>query len=251
MGNVTSALVTGGGSGVGAAIALDLAQSGTQVTITGRRFAALEAIATQHASIHAFAADVTDMASMQAAFADHVARCGAPDLVVANAGAANSAPFGKVSEDNWAQTLAVNLTGTFNTFQAALAVMDRAQPGRLVAVASTAGLRGYGYVAPYCAAKHGVVGLVRALAQELAKTKITVNAICPGYIDTPMVDDTIQNIMAKTGLTADEARAQLVAHNPQSRLIAPDEISAAVQYLCSAGAAGVNGQALSINGGEI
>ncbi len=251
MGKVTSALVTGGGSGVGAAIALDLAQSGIQVTITGRRFAALKAIAAQHANIRAFAADVTDLAAMQAALADHVERCGPPALVVANAGAANSAPFGKVSAENWAQTLAVNLTGTFNTFQAALAVMDRAQPGRLVAVASTAGLRGYGYVAPYCAAKHGVVGLVRALAQELAKTKITVNAICPGYIDTPMVDETVANIVAKTGMSADDARKQLVAHNPQKRLILPTEIAAAVQYLCSTGATSVNGQALSINGGEV
>ena len=251
MGKVISALVTGGGSGVGAAIALDLAQSGTQVTITGRRFAALKAIAAQHDNIQAFTADVTDLAAMQAALADHVERCGPPALVVANAGAANSAPFGKVSAENWAQTLAVNLTGTFNTFQAALAVMDRAQPGRLVAVASTAGLRGYGYVAPYCAAKHGVVGLVRALAQELAKTKITVNAICPGYIDTPMVDETVANIVAKTGMSADDARKQLVAHNPQKRLILPTEIAAAVQYLCSTGATSVNGQALSINGGEV
>ncbi|MEX0969490.1 MAG: SDR family NAD(P)-dependent oxidoreductase [Paracoccaceae bacterium] len=251
MRTVTSALVTGGGSGVGAAIALDLAQKGAQVTITGRRRAALEAIAAQHENIHPHIADVTDMAAMQEAMAEHTAHAGAPELVVANAGAATSAPFAKISAADWAQMLAVNLTGTFNTFQAALGVMDRATPARLVAVASTAGLRGYAYVAPYCAAKHGVVGLVRALAQELAKSKITVNAICPSYIDTPMVDETVDNIVAKTGLSAEVARAQLVAQNPQKRLITPDEIAAAVQYLCSIGAAGINGHTLSINGGEI
>lgn len=245
------ALVTGGGTGVGAAIALALAKEGAAVTISGRRKGPLAEVADQSDLISAVAADVTDAASVAALFDEAKAKNGAVDIVVANAGAAESAPFGKVDEGHWQRMIDVNLTGVFLTLQAALADMQKQSWGRMISVASTAGLKGYSYVAPYCAAKHGVVGLTKALALETAKTGITVNALCPGFVDTPLLDQSVQNIVEKTGRSPEEARKILASSNPQGRLIQPDEVAATTLWLCSEAAGSVTGQALSISGGEV
>lgn len=238
-------LITGGGTGVGADMARRFAQAGAEVVIAGRRMEALSAVAGHADGIRALQADVTEEASV----ADLFARAGPCDIVIANAGAADSAPFGKMSLSHWNQMLAVNLTGTFLTFREALVQMP-ATGGRLIAIASVAGLRGYPYIAAYAAAKHGVVGLVRALGDEVATKGITVNAICPGYLDTEMTDRSIANISAKTGKSAVEARAVLEAASPQKRLFDPAEVSAAALWLASAGACGVNGQTITISGGS-
>ena len=238
------AIVTGAGSGVGAAVALALADAGATVTIVGRRRAALEEVARANMRLIPAVADVTDAASLRQAIDAAVAKVGPASIVVANAGAAESAPFARTTPDAFRATIEVNLTGVFNTFQAGL--MSMAPGGRLIAIASTAALKGYPYVSAYCAAKHGVVGLVRSLALELASTGTTVNAICPGYTETPMLD----NIVARTGRSRTEAEAMLKAGNPQKRFIQPREIAETVAWLCSEAAASVTGQAISISGGE-
>src|SRR5690606_4631612 len=166
---------------------------------------------------------------------------------IANAGAAESAPLGRTTMDQWNAMLAVNLTGIFLTFREGLAQLPGW--GRLIAVASTAGLKGYAYVAPYAAAKHGVVGLCRSHALEVAKKPVTVNALCPGFLDTEMTDRSVANIVAKTGMSAEEARASLAATNPQKRLIQPEEVVSAALWLCGPGSDGINGQAIAIAGG--
>jgi 3-hydroxybutyrate dehydrogenase len=202
------AIVTGAGSGAGEAIALALAGKGARVTAIGRRLAPLEALAAQDDRIIAVSADVTDADAMASAIAEAVERNGAPTIVIANAGSAESAPFQRTDAALFRATLDVNLTGVFNTFQASFVKMNRAQPGRMIAIASTAGLKGYAYVSAYCAAKHGVVGLVRSLAQEFAKTGVTVNAICPGFTETPMLHRSIDNIVEKTGRSREEAEVR-------------------------------------------
>ncbi len=239
-------LVTGGGSGAGADLALGFARAGAaEVVICGRRLAALEGTAAQHPAIRPLACDVTEEASVAALYA----QAGRVDIVIANAGQADSAPFAKTSLDQWQRMLSVNLTGVFLTFREGLRQFDGW--GRLVAVASTAGLKGYARVAPYAAAKHGVVGMVRSLALEVARGPVTVNAICPGFLDTEMTDQSVRVISEKTGRTPEEARAALAAMSPQNRLYRPDEVTATALFLCGAGSEGINGQSIAIAGGEI
>ena len=238
-------LITGGGSGAGENLALGFASTGAEVVITGRRLAALQAVVAQASNIRAVQADVTDEASVAAMFA----AAGPCDVVIANAGAADSAPMARTSLAQWNAMLAVNLTGVFLTLRDGLNQMQGW--GRLISVASTAGLKGYAKVAPYAAAKHGVIGLTRSLALEIAKKPITVNAICPGFLDTPMTDHSIEVIAEKTGKTLEQAKAALEAMNPQGRLIAPAEVTATALWLCGPGSQGINGQAISIAGGEI
>ncbi len=244
-------VVTGGGTGTGAAIAEALAHAGGRVTVLGRREAPLREVAKQHKFIGWVTCDVTDPAAVRAAFEQARGLNGPVGVVVANAGAADSTPFGKMTAEGFRSMLDVNLGGVFNAFQAGLADMERAGEGRMIAIASTAGLKGYPYVAGYCAAKHGVVGLIRALAVELGRSGITVNAICPGFIETPMLDRSIANILDKTGLGPDAAAKSLRKGNPQDRFIQVDEVAGAVLWLCSEAARSVNGHALALSGGEI
>lgn len=245
------AVVTGGGTGTGAVIAEALAHAGAKVTIMGRREAPLRQIAKQHKFIGYVTCDVTDPAAVRAAFGQARGLNGAVHIVVANAGAAESTPFRKTTADDFQAMLDVNLKGVFNSFQAAIDDMDREGEGRMIAIASTAGLKGYAYVTGYCAAKHGVVGLTRALSLELARSGVTVNAICPGFIETPLLDRSIANIVEKTGMSADDAAKSLKRSNPQGRFIQPDEVAQTVLWLCSDGARSVTGQAISVSGGEI
>jgi NAD(P)-dependent dehydrogenase (short-subunit alcohol dehydrogenase family) len=244
------ALVTGGGTGVGRAIALALAETGVAVTICGRRKEQLAAVADASKRIYAIAADVTDEAAMTVLYAEAEKARGPVDIVVANAGMSGSSPAQRTSLGDWQRTLDVNLTGSFLTVKPALAGMTSAKSGRVVFVASTAGLKGYAYVAPYVAAKHGVVGLMRALATELARTGVTVNAVCPGFVETDMLEESVRRIVDKTGRTVEQARASLAATNPQGRFIQPQEVAAAVLWLCSDAAGSITGQAISLSGGE-
>jgi NAD(P)-dependent dehydrogenase (short-subunit alcohol dehydrogenase family) len=244
------ALVTGGGTGIGAAIALTLAQAGAMVTICGRRREPLKAIAARHGGIFAEPADVTDRDAMLRLYKQAETVRGPFAIVVANAGGAQSAPAEKVAPQLWNDTLAVNLSGAFFSVQPALAGMRERAFGRIVFVASTAGLKGAAYVAPYVAAKHGVIGLMRALAAETAKHGITVNAVCPGYTETPMLDRAVERIAATTKRDAAAARAALAAQNPQGRFITPAEVAGAVLWLCAEASAGITGQAIAISGGE-
>ncbi|NHF72875.1 SDR family NAD(P)-dependent oxidoreductase [Paracoccus xiamenensis] len=239
-------VVTGGGSGVGAATAQALAAAGARVTVMGRREGPLreQGLAYQ-------ICDVTDADAVAQAFAAARDAQGPILGVIANAGAAESQPFAKMPAGMLADMLSVNLIGVANVWQAALPDMKAAGWGRMIAVASTAGLKGYAYVSAYVAAKHGVVGLTRALALELAGAGITVNAICPGFIDTPMLDRSVANIVEKTGMSEADARAALVKDNPQKRFIQTDEVAEAALYLLSDAARSVNGHTLTLSGGEI
>jgi NAD(P)-dependent dehydrogenase (short-subunit alcohol dehydrogenase family) len=243
-------VITGGGSGVGAELARRFAASGAAVTIMGRRREPLDDVAREAGALAA-ACDVTDRSSVDAALDRARAQYGPVAVAIANAGVAQSAPFKAVTLEALNASLAVNLIGVFNLWQGTLAGMKEEGWGRLIAVASTAGLKGYGYVSAYCAAKHAVVGLTRSLAIELGSTAVTVNAICPGYIETPMLERTVENIIEKTGVAPERARATLTAPNPQRRFIQTDEIAEAALWLCSEGARSINGHALSISGGEI
>lgn len=245
------ALVTGGGTGVGAAIARSLAAEGAKVTLTGRRREPLEETAAAIPGAAIVQADVTSESDVVELFDAARAAHGPVELLVANAGAAESAPTKGTSLAQWDRMLSVNLTGAFLCAREALTDMLKADSGRIVFVSSTAGLKGYPYVAAYCAAKHGVVGLARAMASELAKTGITVNAVCPGFTETPLLADSIAKIVEKTGRDEASARESLVAANPQGRFVQPEEVAETVLWLCGAGSASVTGQAISISGGEV
>ena len=238
--------VTGGGSGVGAVIARALAEAGAEVTICGRRLAALERVTATDPRIRAVAADVTDEDALSTAIAE-----AAPDIVIANAGASESASIAKTDLATFERMISVNLTGTFLTLREGTKALDGKPWGRMIAIASTAGLKGYPYVAPYAAAKHGVVGLVKSLALELIRKNVTVNAICPGFLDTEMTERSIANIVEKTGRTPEQARASLEATNPMHKLVPPEDIAQAVLWLCGAGSDMVTGQTISVSGGEI
>jgi NAD(P)-dependent dehydrogenase (short-subunit alcohol dehydrogenase family) len=248
------AVVTGGARGIGLAIARELALRGASLTLVGRDrarlFAAIESL-PGGTNCDAQACDVADPRAVQRTF-DAIARSGrAVSILVNNAGVAKSAKFLATDDALWREMLDVNLTGAFACTRAALPAILAARAGRIVNVASTAGLVGYPYVAAYCAAKHGVVGLTRALAQELAATRVTVNAVCPGYTDTELVADAVANIVAKTGKSAEEARAALAARNPQKRLVTPAEVASAVAWLCLPESQSITGQAIAVAGGEV
>jgi len=243
-------LVTGGGRGIGRAIAAALAKQGMTVTVLGRQRGPLEEAVAAGEAHFADVADVSD----RAAISDAIARAAARqpiDILVANAGAAESAPFAKSDAALFARMMDVNFMGVVHSIQAALPTMKERPQGRIVAIASTAGLKGYAYVSAYSAAKHAVIGLVRSLAVECAMTGVTVNAVCPGYTDTDLVAESTERIAAKTGRSRDDILRELVHGNPQKRLIDPPEIADAVLWLCGAGARSVTGQAIAIAGGEI
>jgi NAD(P)-dependent dehydrogenase (short-subunit alcohol dehydrogenase family) len=244
------ALVTGGGRGIGRAVAAQLAAAGAIVTVLGRQRAALdETVAAGHAHF-ADIADVADQAAISAAISGAAARRPI-DILIANAGIAEAAPFVKSDAALFQRMMDVNFMGVVHSIQAALPTMKTRPYGRIIAVASTAGLKGYAYVSAYSAAKHAVIGLVRSLALELANSRITVNAVCPGFTDTDLVAGSIDNIMKKTGRSHQQAVAELARHNPQGRLVMPQEVADTVLWLCGEGAGAITGQAIAVAGGEV
>ncbi|MGD9942979.1 MAG: SDR family NAD(P)-dependent oxidoreductase [Burkholderiaceae bacterium] len=247
------ALITGAARGIGAEIARVLAADGARLTLLGRRLDSLQSLAQQlpGGPHHAVVADVCDEAAVAAAFDEARARFGPVQILVNNAGQAESAPLQRTSLELWNRMIAVNLTGTFLCSRAALPDMLAARSGRIINVASTAGLVGYAYVAAYAAAKHGVVGLTRSLALETARRGITVNAVCPGYTETDLLRESIANVMSQTGRSAEQARAEFTAGNPQARIVQPAEVADAVRWLCGDGAAAMTGQSISVSGGEV
>ncbi|SFU66923.1 SDR family NAD(P)-dependent oxidoreductase [Pseudoduganella namucuonensis] len=248
------ALVTGGGRGIGLACARALLLRGARVTLAGRDVAKLAEAQLALRPLGEVAVqgmDVADEASVELGFAAAAQRFGPVDILVNNAGQARPAPFLKTDTAHWQQMLAVNLSGVFHCCQAALPAMLESGWGRIVNVASTAGLTGYRYVSGYVAAKHGVIGLTRALALEVAAKGVTVNAVCPGYTETDIVRDAIANIVARTGRSEDQARAELAAGNPQKRLVQSEEVANAVAWLCLPDSSAMNGQAIAVAGGEV
>ena len=242
------ALITGGGTGIGAATARLLSEAGAKITVTGRRREPLKAIAGQVGGTIAIC-DVTDRDAIERAFDEARAANGPIDLLVVNAGIAESAPFHKMSRDSWNRIIATNLTGAFDCAQAALPDLLKSDNGRLIFIASVASLRGIPYAAHYGASKHGLLGLSRSLAAEYAKTKLTVNAICPGYVDTPMTDQSVARVVEKTGRSDDDARAAITNMNASGRLVDPDGVATLVLTLCLPQSRDVNGAALTIDGG--
>lgn len=250
------ALITGATRGIGAAIAETLGALGANLTLIGRDREMLDERAgtiagTSGVNVHAETADVSDASAIDHAFESAAAAIGPVSILVNNAGSGKSAPFHKMERELWDSMIAVNLTGTFICTQAALPAMLDAGNGRIINVASTAGLIGYGYVSAYCAAKHAVVGLTRSLALETAKKGVTVNAVCPGYTETDLVRETIDNIVAKTGRSVEDATAELAASNPQGRLVQPWEVAETVAWLALTASSSITGQSIPIAGGEV
>ncbi|RBP02219.1 NAD(P)-dependent dehydrogenase (short-subunit alcohol dehydrogenase family) [Roseiarcus fermentans] len=248
--------VTGGGRGIGKAIASELARLGADVSVLGRDASVLGTTAREIESAHgvktaAIVADLTRAEEIASAISSAIEQLGTVSILVNNAGIAYSAPFLKTGLDKWNEVLAIDLTSAFLCTQQVLKPMISAGFGRIVNVSSTSGLTGCAYVTAYCAAKHGLIGLTRALAMEVAKTGVTVNAVCPGFTDTDIVTRSVDNIVAKTGRTAEQALAQLVVHNPQGRLIQPEEVAEAVGWLCLPGSRSITGQSIAVAGGEL
>jgi NAD(P)-dependent dehydrogenase (short-subunit alcohol dehydrogenase family) len=252
--------VTGAGRGIGATVALAFARQDAALSLSGRDIKTLQEQAAHlksqcpNVKVHCSAMDVSDAASVTAAWQSNHAALGPVEVLVNNAGQALSQPFAKTDLNLWQQMLNVNLTGTYLCIQAALPDLllagSQGKSARIVNIASTAGLKGYAYVSAYAAAKHGVIGLTRSLALELARKGVTVNAVCPGFTDTDIVRDSIANIVSKTGQTEAQAREALVAHNPQKKMIQPDEVAQTVLWLCADAASSVNGQSIAVDGGE-
>ena len=241
-----TAVITGGGTGIGLACARRLAADGARVVLMARALDRLETAAAGIEDARAIAVDVTDDESVQAAFD----AAGPVDILVNNAGIAGAKAFRKLSMEDWHRYQAVNVDGVVRCSQAVLGHMEGADYARIVNMASIAGLGGGAYIAPYSASKHAVIGLTRSLALEYARTNLTVNAVCPGYVETEIVESAVANIMEKTGRTREQATAELTKHNPQGRLIQPDEVAEAVAWLCSPLSRSVSGQAITINGGD-
>jgi len=249
-------VVTGGGRGLGLAIAQALARCGASVSLVGRNAETLEAAASHirkdySVKVATAQADVADESGVRKAVASVRNALGAPTILVNNAGVGISSPFLKSDAAFWRKMLDTDLMGAVYFTQAVLPVMLESKWGRIINIASTAGITGYAYITAYCAAKHGLIGLTRALAAETARTGVTVNAVCPGYAETEMTAETILNITKKTGRTREEATASLVSRNPQGRLIQPAEVADAVVWLAGDDAASVTGQSIVIAGGEI
>jgi NAD(P)-dependent dehydrogenase (short-subunit alcohol dehydrogenase family) len=243
------ALITGGGTGIGAAAATHLHAAGAKVSVLGRRAEPLEFIRNivQGTAVQA---DVTDREQVGRAFTEARAANGPIEMLVVNAGIADSAPFAKTSRESWDRIIATNLTAAFDCAQAALPDLLASENGRLIFVASVASLRGVPYAAHYAASKHGLLGLMRSMALEFAKTNLTVNAVCPGYVETPMTDASIARVMEKTGRSEDEARAAITGQNASGKLVHPDTIGTMVLTLCLPQSQDVNGAAITIDGGS-
>jgi NAD(P)-dependent dehydrogenase (short-subunit alcohol dehydrogenase family) len=250
-----TALVTGAGRGIGKAIALALAEHGADVAVSARSTTEIEAVAAEIQALGrravALPCDVTDPAQVEVLVRGVQDQLGPPTILVNNAGGAQSHKFIGHPDELWHAMLAVNLHATYYVSKAVLPLMVVAGWGRVVNIASTAAKVGGRYIAAYTAAKHGVLGLTRALAVEFVRQGITVNAVCPGYVDTPMTDASIANIVARTGMSAQDAQAALANTSPQQRLIAPDEVAAVVLLLVSEGGRGINGQAINVDGGAV
>ncbi len=261
------AVVTGGGRGIGAAIARELASLGARLTLMGRTQATLDGMAASlreeaGAEVETAVVDLTRPESIEAAFSKITAEMAGTEakggsqsngvsILVNNAGTAASAPLMRETLEQWEAMMALNATAAFLCCRVVLPAMTKAGGGRIVNVASTAGLKGYAYVGAYCASKHALIGMTRALALETARAGITVNAVCPGYTETDMLNESVDNIISKTGRTPEEAKAALASHNPQGRLIQPEEVARMVGWLCLPGQGSVTGQSLVIAGGEV